>query len=173
LIPVKYFGKRIFGETRRTIRSGNWHGNDTLWRMVLDLNKVLFYANPDGTLRADDAANRKRYLSIVDGIIAGEGNGPEAPDPRECGVLIVGTNPVAVDATCARIMGFDWKRIPSIANAFRISRYKLADVAYDDIEVLFEDPVFHGGVGRLSTASPKGFKPHFGWTGHVELQETP
>src|SRR5262249_13584417 len=50
-IPAKWVGRKMFGETRETTRSGNWYGNDTLWRMVLDLNKVLLYANPDGSLR--------------------------------------------------------------------------------------------------------------------------
>jgi hypothetical protein len=43
--------KKILGETGKVIRSGNWHGNDTIWRMILDLNKILLYGNPDGTMR--------------------------------------------------------------------------------------------------------------------------
>ena len=34
-------GRKVFGEQNETIRSGNWFGNDTTWRMVLDLNKCL------------------------------------------------------------------------------------------------------------------------------------
>jgi len=33
----------------------------------LDLNKVMFYENTDGTLRSNDIHNRKRYIGIVDG----------------------------------------------------------------------------------------------------------
>ena len=169
LIPVKYIGKKVFGDTRETIRSGSWHGNDTLWRMVLDLNKVLLYANADGTLRPDAATSRKRYLSVVDGIIAGEGNGPEAPDAKSCGVLVAGTSPVSVDATCARIMGFDWQRIPSIRQAFAASRYPLCDFAYDDIVILgpSSDTRQHLTDATFDEFSP--FRPHFGWHGHVEL----
>ena len=43
----------------------------------------------------------------IDGIIAGQGNGPEAPDPIHTGVLIAGANPLAVDAAAAKMMGFD------------------------------------------------------------------
>src|SRR5262245_39113458 len=43
MIPVKWVGRKVFGETHDVIRSGNWFGNDTIWRMVLDLNKVLLY----------------------------------------------------------------------------------------------------------------------------------
>jgi uncharacterized protein (DUF362 family) len=165
-VPVKYLGKKVFGDTRTTIRSGSWYGNDTLWRMVLDLNKALFYANPDGTMRPDTFENRKRYLTIVDGIVAGDGNGPEAPDPKHCGVLVAGIHPVAVDAVCARLMGFDWQRIPCIRQAFEIQRFPLCDFGYDDVRVVSSDARFNGPIAEIRGWE---FRPHFGWTGHVEL----
>jgi len=33
-------GSRYFGDTEDVIRSGNWWGNNTTWRMCLDLNKI-------------------------------------------------------------------------------------------------------------------------------------
>lgn len=112
--PLKGLGKYIFGNTDDVIRSGNWYGNDTIWRTVLDLNKILFYASSDGSIRESVMSNMKRYITIVDGIIAGEGNGPMAPDHVETGLLIAGTNPVAVDCVCAKLMGFDYQKIPMI-----------------------------------------------------------
>ena len=168
-VPLKKIGKKVFGDTRETIRSGNWWGNDTLWRMVLDLNKILLYANPDGTLREDKPENRKKYISIVDGIIAGEGNGPEAPDPFPAGVLIAGTNPVAVDAVCAKIMGFDWQKIPAIRNAFNITHYPLVDFDYNDIQVVSDDPKFNKFLKDIASEDVYHFRPHFGWKGHIEL----
>ena len=44
-------------------------------------------------------------LSVVDAIIAGEGNGPIYSTPIELGMLIIGEKSVPVDATCARLMG--------------------------------------------------------------------
>jgi hypothetical protein len=35
-------GKKVYGTEHTTIRSGNWYGNDTTWRMCLDLNKLCF-----------------------------------------------------------------------------------------------------------------------------------
>jgi len=70
--PFKRWSKNIFGDTNNTIRSGNWYGNDTVWRMILDLNKVLFYANYDGTIREDNWINTKNYIGIVDAILAGD-----------------------------------------------------------------------------------------------------
>jgi Domain of unknown function (DUF362) len=132
---MKSFGKLVFGDTRRVIRNGNWYGNDTIWRMILDLNKILLYANTDGSLRSEQPQARKAYISIVDAIISGEGNGPEAPDPRHVGLLVGGVCPVAVDAVCARFMGFDWKKIPSIRCGFSIDRYPLCEFDYSDIVI--------------------------------------
>jgi uncharacterized protein (DUF362 family) len=48
-----------------------------------------------------------RAFSIVDGIVGMEGNGPIQGTARAAGVVIAGADPVAVDATCCRIMGLD------------------------------------------------------------------
>ena len=168
LVPVKRAGKSIFGDTREVVRSGNWYGNDTLWRTILDLNKILLYANPDGSLRHGEAACRKRYMSIVDGVIAGDGNGPEAPDPKACGLLIAGTNPVGVDAACARLMGLDWQRIPSVRNAFSVTQLPICDFAYSDIVAASSLPGFNGALTTLATEALFQFRPHFGWVGHLE-----
>jgi len=56
-------------------------------------------------------------FAIVDGIIGMEGNGPTQGSPKPSGVLILGDDPVAVDATCARIMGLRPERIDYLAKA--------------------------------------------------------
>ncbi len=141
--PVaKRIGSRIFGDTNEVVRSGNWYGNDTAWRMVLDLNRALFGFDGLGRPRQKPL----RYLSIVDGIVAGEGNGPMEADAKPCGVLLAGTNPFAVDLVAARLMGFDWRKLPMIREG----------ITADQVEVVPE----LGEVFR--------FKPHFGWKGHIE-----
>jgi uncharacterized protein (DUF362 family) len=137
---AKRVGSRIFGDTTTVVRSGNWWGNDTTWRMVLDLNQALL-------LRP----NALRYLTIIDGIIAGEGNGPMEAEAKPCGVLIASTNPVAADYIGAKLMGFDWQKIPTIREGFRVF-----GLSSDDVEVLPE-------LGETFR-----FKPHFGWRGHIE-----
>ena len=169
LKPLSKTSRKIFGKTENTIRSGNWFGNDTLWRMVLDLNKILLYSNPDGTLRADNWANAKKYIGIVDAIIAGEGNGPFTPDPFQMGYIITGTNPVAIDAVCARLMGFDPMKIPSIKNAFNIIRYPVCNFRYDNITVVFEGLEYN--ITTIPDSLIKHFKPHFGWEGHIDFDK--
>ena len=50
-VPVKKIGRLVFGDTQKVVRSGNWHGNDTCWRMVVDLNKCLFSFDGSGSPR--------------------------------------------------------------------------------------------------------------------------
>jgi uncharacterized protein (DUF362 family) len=48
-----------------------------------------------------------RSFAIVDGIVGMEGNGPIQGTPKQVGVLVMGSDLPAVDATCCRIMGID------------------------------------------------------------------
>jgi len=48
-----------------------------------------------------------RRFAIVDGIVGMEGNGPIQGRARPCGVLVMGGDLAAVDATCCRIMGIE------------------------------------------------------------------
>ncbi|MDE3167985.1 MAG: DUF362 domain-containing protein [Acidobacteriota bacterium] len=52
-----------------------------------------------------------RHMAIVDGIVGMEGNGPIQGTPKSAGVVVAGRDPVAVDATCCRIMRIDPLRI--------------------------------------------------------------
>lgn len=52
-----------------------------------------------------------KQFAIVDGIVGMEGNGPIQGTPKAAGVLVAGRDPVAVDATCCRVMGIDPKQI--------------------------------------------------------------
>jgi uncharacterized protein (DUF362 family) len=60
---------------------------------------------------ADLHAIFPRAFAIVDGIVGMEGNGPIQGTPRTAGVVVAGASPIAVDATCCRIMGLEPARI--------------------------------------------------------------
>jgi uncharacterized protein (DUF362 family) len=53
----------------------------------------------------------RRSFAIVDGIVGMEGNGPIQGSPKQVGVLVMGSDLPAVDATCCRIMGIDPERV--------------------------------------------------------------
>ncbi len=52
-----------------------------------------------------------RSFAIVDGIVGMEGNGPIQGTPKQVGVLVMGSDLPAVDATCCRIMGIDPEKV--------------------------------------------------------------
>ena len=52
-----------------------------------------------------------RSFAIVDGIVGMEGNGPIQGTPKSSGLLVMGSDLVAVDATCCRIMGIDPQKL--------------------------------------------------------------
>jgi uncharacterized protein (DUF362 family) len=54
------------------------------------------------------------HFVIADAIIAMEGNGPLAGTPRPLDTIVLADDPVAADATCARLMGFAPDRIAHV-----------------------------------------------------------
>ena len=159
-------GSKVFGKGDTTIRSGNWHGNDTTWRMTLDLNRCLLYGNPDGTIRKN---NPKKYYTIVDGEVGMEGAGPMQGDPKKCGIYISGSDPVAVDAVAATMMGFDWEKLPVIREAFKIKDLPVAFCKPEEIVIESDVPEWNGTLENLQKQKHFDFEPHFGWKEHIEL----
>jgi uncharacterized protein (DUF362 family) len=152
--------------TRRdSFMEGSWWGNDTLWRTVLDLNRILYYADRSGTLQLTP---QRRVLTVIDGIIAGEGEGPLEPTAKPCGVIIAGHNPVAVDAVAARMMGFDYQRIPIIARAGEIKSYPLIDFPYSALAARSARREWDR-LDPLSPGMSLEFQPAAGWRGVIEL----
>ena len=167
--PLKALGKGVFGDTNTdTIRSGNWYGNDTTWRMVIDLNRILMYADSSGDLQDHPA---RRMFCIVDGIVGGEGNGPLDPTPKPAGMVLAGVNPIAVDLACARLMGFDYERLPvlyrSLGNEHPLP---LMNFSYDDINCVSNQERLNKNLKEMK-GEIFAFEPHFGWKGHIELTQ--
>lgn len=161
-VPVKKVARLVFGDTQKVVRSGNWHGNDTCWRMVLDLNKCLFAFDGSGRRRERPL----RYLAVVDGIVGGEGNGPMTPDAKPCGALLAGTNPLAVDMAAATLMGFDWRKLRLLRQAFAMRELNFAPFPPEAIAVLSNRPAWHGPLAGVREVFH--FRPHFGWVGAIE-----
>ncbi len=146
------------------VSGGAWHGNDTLWRSLHDLNLLLRFADRDGGITN---VQQRSYLCVVDGIVAGEGDGPLVPVARSEGVVLTGDDPLAIDLVAARYMGLDWRRIPQLAGALE------AMPAWTTVRAALED----GGVTVVANTtpwhSPRPFRPAPGWTGHIELLDRP
>ncbi|MFI5321771.1 MAG: DUF362 domain-containing protein [Myxococcota bacterium] len=152
------------------IRSGNWHGNRTTWRMVCDLNRALYYSDAE-RLRLDAPAPVRAVLTVLDGIVAGEGAGPLAPNDRPLGAILAGTDPVAVDLAALRLMGFDWERVPKVRELMRDRGPRVTAVRTPlDVRV-FETTnelasLRERALEEIDCERP--FQPHPGWAGHIE-----
>jgi uncharacterized protein (DUF362 family) len=77
----------------------------------------------------------KTHYSIVDGVVGMEGHGPIMGTARKAGVLVMGDNALAVDATAARVMGVNPVRVDYLAMAHQI---KLGSLRREDIVVAGE-----------------------------------
>ena len=87
---------------------------------------ILHWAGIDRAILDINAAVRPDF-AIVDGIIGMEGNGPIQGTPKACGLLILGDDPVAVDATCCRVMGLIPGKVKYLAQAGTLLGHVNAD----------------------------------------------
>ena len=129
---------------------GSWHGNDTIWRTCLDLNRALLYADKAGQMR--DAPQREE-ISIVDAVVVGQGEGPLAPEPLETGAVFAARNPAVGDFLGARLLGFDAEKIPLLRHACDDVRWRICA----------EKPAWP----EFRPPFPRARAPK-GWAGHVE-----
>lgn len=79
---------------------------------------LLHFRGIEGSI-LDLASTIRPGLAIVDAIVGMEGDGPIMGAPRPVGCIVMGTDPVAVDATCARLMQLDPERIRYLQEASR------------------------------------------------------
>jgi uncharacterized protein (DUF362 family) len=75
------------------------------------------------------------HFVIADGITAMEGNGPLQGTPRDLGKIVLADDPVAADATCARLMGFDPLQVRHLSDGSRF----LGNLRADRIAMLAEN----------------------------------
>lgn len=88
---------------------------------------VLHWAGIDECI-ADLHGLFRNQFCIVDGIEGMQGNGPILGTPKRAGVLVSGSHPPSVDATCCRIMGIDPKRIKYLDLVARRTGWRVSDV---------------------------------------------
>jgi len=146
---------------------GSWYGNDTTWRMVLDLNRILLYGQLDGSLA--ETAQRKIY-SFTDAVTAGQAQGPLAPEPLELGVVTFAVSSSIADVVHAGLLGLDYARLPLVRGAF-------GDYCYGLTKIRPEQCIVRVGERELSleeSANCFGIPARLprGWAGHVERKAT-
>jgi hypothetical protein len=131
------------------IEHGNWKGNDTIWRTILDLNRIAFYADKEGVMREEP---QRKFFGLIDGIISQEGDGPMSGLPVVTSILFGGHNPVAVDALAIKAAGIDPDMVKSVSRASEINQWKISpDDSYDK----FLESI---NIPQLNLKLPKGWK---------------
>ncbi len=142
---------------------GSWHGNDTVWRMVLDLQKILHYGKSDGTLAETPA---REIVNITDAIVGGQGDGPLSPEPAPLGFLSLGRNAAACDWVHGALMGLDPDRIPLTREAFASQAARLTNFAPNQICVQKDQQEL--SVDQAARAFGYRVKTPAGWRGQCE-----
>lgn len=107
------------------LKTHHWAGVTLSMKNLFGVMPGIFYGWPKNVLHwegvtqsiIDINATVRAHFAIVDGIVGMEGDGPIAGKPKHAGVVVMGRNLVAVDATCARIMGINPRKVAYLAAA--------------------------------------------------------
>jgi uncharacterized protein (DUF362 family) len=93
------------------IYKGSWYGNDTIWRTILDVNRIVIYADKKGNI---SKTRQRTVFTICDSIVAGEKQGPLEPTPKTTDTIIAGFNLYTIDRFLSEFMGFNSLYLPFI-----------------------------------------------------------
>jgi len=140
------------------IVEGAWWGNDTAWRMVLDLVRIATYCSIEGQMQ--DKPCRK-HLAMIDGIVGGEGEGPAYSTAVQSGVLLFGDNLPAVDTVNSLLMGFDPEKIPLVHEAVCFTSRRLLKRDLREEQVVLNGKITT--IDEIRNSPPYRFQPNDGW----------
>ncbi len=143
---------------------GSWFGNDTVWRMALDIQRVLLYGRLDGSIASTP---QRKVITVTDAIVAGEGEGPLSPTPVRLGVLTMGMNSAALDLVHSYLMGFDPGAIPIVREAFGGYSFPVAAFDLEQVTALVDGE--SSPVKGLFELLGVAFRAPLGWRNHCEL----
>jgi uncharacterized protein (DUF362 family) len=107
------------------MKTHHWAGATLSMKNLFGVMPGIYYGWPKNVLHKagiqssilDINATLKPHFAIVDGIVGMQGDGPIMGDAKEAGVLVMGRNLAAVDATCCRIMGIDPYKVSYLERA--------------------------------------------------------
>jgi hypothetical protein len=167
LFVAAYALNRLQGRQQARVGlEGSWHGNDTIWRTCMDLQRILRYGRTDGALAE---VPQRLVWSLTDGILAGEGEGPLSSTPKHLGLLSLASSPASAEWVHALAMGLDPAKLPIVHGAFGLFRFPLVDFQPTDVQ-----PMTPEGRIRLDQVFEKvgsPFLPPIGWKGHCEKEQ--
>ena len=145
---------RMFGTDR--YMEGSWYGNDTIWRTIVDINRIVLFADVMGKLH--NTAQRKIF-NICDLILTGEGEGPLLPSPKPLGAIVMGDANVAVDLFICSLVGFDPHVIRYIYPLLELTQLRTSDLSIVDSD---ENPIPYDAYPFIDETH---IRPSSGWIG--------
>tara|TARA_Y100000114_G_C11758914_1_gene328420 strand:+ start:1250 stop:2716 length:1467 start_codon:yes stop_codon:yes gene_type:complete len=151
-------------EEKRWQDAGNWYGNDSCWRMTVDLMKILFYSDVDGKITKQ---KQRKTFSFIDGVIGGDGRGPLDPDPVDSKMIIASECLLSCDIATSRLMGIDPLKIKTNVNLmYNEFDFGVRDI--QEVQIISND----NKIANCLTSKENicRFKPHPGWIGKIEIQ---
>jgi uncharacterized protein (DUF362 family) len=120
------------------LKTHHWAGVTLTLKNLFGILPGICYGWPKNELHwrgipqsvVDIACTCPPHLAIVDAVVGMEGDGPLHGTAKHVGALVMGVDPLAVDATCTRLMGFPPERIPTLvlAEARRLGRMHEAEI---------------------------------------------
>jgi uncharacterized protein (DUF362 family) len=135
-----------------------WHGNDTTWRMVMDLNMIALYGKADATV--GDKPQRLLF-SLCDGIVGGEKDGPLTPSPLNLGLICFTNDSSWADLCMATTMGMDIEKIPLLRCAKGFTPHAATQIEYNqspiqliDLQAVAVEAVMPGGWLQYKSQTP-------------------
>ena len=153
--------QKLSGAEKRDFSEGSWYGNDTIWRTIVDLNRILRFADKSGALRTTP---QRTIFNVCDMIVAGEGEGPLKPSPKPMGVIVMSASIWAADRFICRLSGFS-------SNAIRYLSF-LPDRPNEEASPLVVTQQGDSAALEAFAFDPACYlRPTSGWKGHIELEE--
>lgn len=165
-VPIKIIYNKVFGnKIIKNVSCGYWHGNDTIWRSIIDLNRIVLYCDKHGQMQ--DTVQRS-YLCIADAIVAGEQEGPLIPIVKKCNIILVSDNPVALDTVACKFMGFNIEKLPFLNSAYSKMRWPLVNFEKGDVKINSDIEQWNERFAISITADESfNFIPVEGWKGNI------
>lgn len=136
--------------TGQVISSGAWQGNQTICKMILDLNKIFLCCDKEGRYASE---TDRKYFYLVDGIEIGMGDGPVNPIPLHSGFIAAGFNGFTIDCTLLSLFDIKPNAIPLYAMAEENTWIKETGFVTFNGKKINDDTVFK--CGKLTP--PKGW----------------